>query len=192
MRRPSKYSLKDIPDDERTLPVYVSIVCQNGLELKYIENQTYYIIWLAVKQNGMALQYAKQQTAHICLEAFNQTVEAIKFIDFKYQTKEMCLQAVKTDGVLIEYAKYKTEDICWIAIKNNVFALAFMKPTLLMVFWGLRKTSYAVHCIYKINMRLSKVIVEDQYYLPYLRQQTVQSDRCKKSRGDTTPEMFMF
>ena len=42
---------------------------------------------IAVKQDGLALQFVKNQTEKICLEALNQNIKAIKYIDIKRFSK---------------------------------------------------------------------------------------------------------
>lgn len=44
-------------------------VKQNGLNLKYVKEQTPEICLAAVQENGLALEYVKEQTPEICLAA---------------------------------------------------------------------------------------------------------------------------
>ena len=47
----------------------IKAVQQNGMDLRFVENQTPEICMVAVKQNSDALQYVRDQTPEICMVA---------------------------------------------------------------------------------------------------------------------------
>ena len=55
----------------------------------------------AVKQNGVTLRYVNEQTEEICLEAVKQDGYALRYVN--EQTEEICLEAVKQNGVALRY-----------------------------------------------------------------------------------------
>lgn len=56
------------------------LVRQNGLNLKYIINQTDEICELAVQRNGSALEYVINQTDKICKLAVQRNGLALKYV----------------------------------------------------------------------------------------------------------------
>ena len=103
----------------------LELIKQNGLNLKYIKEQTNKICLEAVKQNGHALQYVKEQTNELCLKAVKQNGYSLKYV--KNQTDEICLEAVKQNGYALEYVKDQTNEICLEAVKQNGNVLQYVK-----------------------------------------------------------------
>lgn len=63
--------------------ICLAAVNENGLALKYIENQTKELCLVAVNENGLALKYVKQQTNELCLAAVNENDLASKYVKNK-------------------------------------------------------------------------------------------------------------
>ena len=99
----------------------VMMICENGLYLQYVKEQTQELCLEAVKQNGCALNYVKEQTDDICLEAVKQNGYALQFV--KIHTDEICLEAVKQDGYALQFVKVHIDEICLEAVKQNAYAL---------------------------------------------------------------------
>jgi hypothetical protein len=77
----------------------------NGLDLKYVKNQTDEICLAAVKQNGLALEFVQKQTPEICSEAVNNNGLALKFVE--RPTCVMCLDALTNDSKAWRYVPYE-------------------------------------------------------------------------------------
>ncbi len=103
-------------------PLIISI---NGLEIKYVKNQTPELCLEAVKNNGLAIEYIKNQTPDLCLEAVKRHGYAIQYI--KNQTPELCLEAVKNNGLAIEYIENQTPELCQMAFDISYEVLPFLK-----------------------------------------------------------------
>ena len=112
----AKFKTEWLTEDMR-----LKMVKENGLFLKFIENQTPEICLVAVKQNGCILEYVKEQTSGICLEAVKQNGYALEYV--KDQIPEICLEAVKQNGYALRYVKKQTPEICIAAIKEDGCAL---------------------------------------------------------------------
>ena len=78
----------------------------------------------AVKKNGLNLRFVSDQTEEICLEAVRQDGYALKYVN--EQTENICLEAVRQDGYALKYVNKQTEAICLEAIKQHGYALHFV------------------------------------------------------------------
>lgn len=110
-------------DDSNKL--HLTAVKQNGLALKYIDNQTDKICMAAVKQNACALKYVKNQTEKMCLAAVKQKPYMLPYV--KNQTDKICLAAVKNGGYMLKDVENQTYIICLAAVKNDGTALKYVK-----------------------------------------------------------------
>ena len=99
----------------------VMMICENGLYLQYVKEQTQELCLEAVKQNGCALNYVKEQTDDICLEAVKQNGYALQFV--KNHTDEICLEAGFTICNALQFVKVHIDEICLEAVKQNAYAL---------------------------------------------------------------------
>jgi len=113
---------------------YLEIVDEDGLELEFIENQTFNICRAAIHQNGKALQFVKKQTSELCIEAVKQNGMALQFVN--YQSKKICIEAVKENGMALEFVKKQTEKICLEAVKENGMAFEFVKKQTPQILFG--------------------------------------------------------
>ena len=108
--------------DEDTLMDYVY---DDGLALKYIENQTPDLCLFAVRQNGRAIQFVKEPSSVLNLEAVRQSGQALKYISL--QTISLCMQSVKTNGLSLRYVLNKNPSLCMMAVHNNGLALQYIE-----------------------------------------------------------------
>ena len=76
---------------------------------------------MMICENGLYLQYVKEQTQELCLEAVKQNGYALQFV--KIHTDEICLEAVKQDGYALQFVKVHIDEICLEAVKQNAYAL---------------------------------------------------------------------
>jgi hypothetical protein len=111
-----------IKDFVKSIPLFA--IQQNGMLLKYIDDQTEEICLAAVKNAGSALKYVKNQTEQICLEAVKNTGNVLEYV--KIQTEEICIEAMKHRGN-IKFVKNQTEEICLVAAKYNPYVLENVK-----------------------------------------------------------------
>ena len=106
----------------------LTMVRQDPMLLRLIDNKTAKVCLEAVALNGLALQYINRQTLEICLAAVSQNGKALQYV--KEQTEEICLAAVKQDGLALEYVKgcYETAEVCLAALDQNVNASKYCTP----------------------------------------------------------------
>lgn len=114
-------------------------VSKDGLNLKYIKEQTLELCKLAVQNNLDAIQYVRQEFKNELIlyaeEEKKKTIEedmarvtrdGMQLQYVKYQTPEICMEAVKHDGRALEYVKDQTPELCMAAVKQNGLALQFV------------------------------------------------------------------
>jgi len=81
----------------------------------------------AIKFNWREIQHVRNQTKEICLSAIRKNAKALRYINMKYQTEEVCKYATKgRNGVLLKFVKYQTYGICEQAIQQNPFAIQYV------------------------------------------------------------------
>lgn len=105
------YTLEKCPELIRFVPnvadaMKLKCVTNDGLLLKYIQNQTEQICDAAVRQNSAALQYARCQTF------------------------AMCEFAIREDPRLLRYVREQTIKLCNLAVSLNVEAIKFVHPSI--------------------------------------------------------------
>ncbi|PBF93492.1 DUF4116 domain-containing protein [Clostridioides difficile] len=105
--------------------IYKEAVEENGLSLRFIENQTEELCIDAIRENPDAFKYVKNRTPKICMEVVKISGEKLKHI--KNQTEEICKEAVKQNGFALKFVKEQTPELCLIAVKQNGLALEFVK-----------------------------------------------------------------
>lgn len=64
-------------------------VRKDGLELRYIDDQTEEMCLIAVRQNGYSLRCVRNKTLDICLEAIKENPKAIRFVTNR-EMKKIC------------------------------------------------------------------------------------------------------
>lgn len=137
-------------------------VSQNGICLKYIDDQTHELCMTAVKKNGMALRYVKNKTEDICMKAMKKCAFAFKFVE--NISEKMIYEIVKYNYRILEYIdkKYHTEELCLNAIQDYPNAIFSFKGELTdkIIFDVLKKNGQYI-CLLNIH-RI------DYYKLAYL------------------------
>ena len=106
----------------------LSMVRQDPMLIRLIDNKTPKVCLEAVSLNGLALQHINHQTPEICLAAVSQNGKALQYV--KEQTEEICLAAVKQDGMALEYVKdhCETAEVCLAALDQNADAYKYCIP----------------------------------------------------------------
>lgn len=102
--------LQYVPTDMRTMSVCLSAVLNNGLSLEFVpdENHTFDMCKIACQNNGLALQFVKQnlfndvQLNDLYLIAVCKNGLALKYVDIRLLTNEICLSAIKQNGEAIK------------------------------------------------------------------------------------------
>ncbi len=140
-----------ICDSCMSIELRLAVVKKNGLELKYIKEQTLELCSAAVKQNKWALKYVEpnilpnetylkvvcenglmlqcvniaSMTNEICLAAVNRDGWAFEYVPHKYMTSEICLVAANQDGLALKLIPlaYMTSEICTAAVQQNSEAI---------------------------------------------------------------------
>ena len=114
----------------------LTMVRQDPMLLRLIDNKTPKVCLEAVSLNGLALQYINRQTPEICLAAVSKNGMALQYV--REQTEEICLTAVKQDGMALEYVKdcYETAEVCLAALDQNVDAYKYCIPFVLRAAFG--------------------------------------------------------
>ena len=107
----------------------------------------------AVKQNGLVLRWVENQTPDICLEAVKEDGYALRFV--KEQTPEICLQAVKQYGLALEYVKEQTHEICLEAVKEDGLALKYVINQTPLIIHYLKKYNIVIYKSYKKENRIT-------------------------------------
>ena len=121
-----KAEIKREEKDDWDDPEYcLEAVRQDGLNLRFVKNQTPEICLEAVKKSGTALYYIEKQTPELCLIAVKENGHALEHA--REQTLELCLAAVKQNGWALKYVKNQTPELCLIAVKQNGHALKYVK-----------------------------------------------------------------
>lgn len=103
----------------------ISMVCKDGLNIKYVKHKTVDLCMKAIEQNGLALQYIKNQSYDICKCAIIEDWNALKYV--KSQTRKLCLLAIMVNGHAIKHIKWQTKEVCLEAVKNDVSSLRYIK-----------------------------------------------------------------
>ena len=122
------YLLNKIPEKHQTEELVLEIFKINPkITEKFFRytlserNQTERICIEAVKQNGMVLSKVVNQTEKICLEAVRQNGLAIRFVNDRFKTKELCKIAVENNVKSIKYMKEELSyDIYLSAVKSII------------------------------------------------------------------------
>ena len=89
-----------------TKNVCLEALKQNGLALRYIENQDEEISLVAVRQNSDALVFVKEQTEKVCLLAVSKQPYCIR--DVRVQTEAICVEAFKREMNVLPLLKIKS------------------------------------------------------------------------------------
>jgi hypothetical protein len=137
-----------------TEDMYLAVVKQDGLHLKYIKEQyqTENICKEAIKNNILAFEFVHNKTDDMCFLCLSKDHTLIQFIDnqtdfmckivfdkckslknfdaFRYiKNKDIKLEkiAVKYDGLALEFIDNQNDIICESAVKQNGLALKFVK-----------------------------------------------------------------
>ena len=108
----------------------LTMVRQDPMLLRLIDNKTPKVCLEAVALNGLALQYINLQTPEICLAAVSKNGKALQYV--REQTEEICLAAVKQNGMALAYVKdqYRTAEICLAALDQNLEACQYCNKLL--------------------------------------------------------------
>jgi hypothetical protein len=78
---------------------------------------------VAVKQNGLAIKFIQNQTPEVCEAAVNQNPLALQFIE--NQTDELCMMAVKKNGLSLQFVEIMKAEIAYTAVKQNYDAMKY-------------------------------------------------------------------
>lgn len=100
----------------------LTAVNYDGTSIKYMD-ETIELSLAAVKQNGLAIKFIQNQTREICEAAVNQNPLALQFIE--NQTNELCMMAVKKNGLALKYVEIMESDIAYTAVKQNYDSLKY-------------------------------------------------------------------
>jgi len=95
------------------------LVQQNGLNLRYIVDQTDELCLMAVRKDGLALQYVRNQTTAICETAVNQNIDAVMYIswDIAWDFVEYIVAKLKKET---EIAPRENECVSCLVAKKNI------------------------------------------------------------------------
>uniref|UniRef100_A0A6C0EBD2 DUF4116 domain-containing protein n=1 Tax=viral metagenome TaxID=1070528 RepID=A0A6C0EBD2_9ZZZZ len=80
----SDYNFKYIPKEHKTYELCNDALNENGMNLKYIDDQTDELCEIAVRNNGLAIQFVKCQNQKLCKLAYEQNKNSIKHIKKKF------------------------------------------------------------------------------------------------------------
>lgn len=124
-------SLKNIKKNNQNYEMCLSIVQQNGKEIKFVSNRLIddKLCKVAIKSDWQSLQYIPERFKNKELYdfAFTVNIKSIKHIDRDYQTKEMVEKIAEENPMLLEYVDFSliTNKICKIAINNNIKSIIY-------------------------------------------------------------------
>lgn len=102
----------------------VAFIKRYAHAIKYVENQTEELCYLAIGIDVCALKHVRKQTREICLFAMRHP-HALEYV--KDQTYEICLMAIRQEGCALKYVKNQTYELCLMAVKQNGCALQYVK-----------------------------------------------------------------
>ena len=134
-------------------------VQQNGLNLKYVREQTEEICEMALKQNFHALRYVINQTPKLCKSAIEENGCYLKYV--KNQTPELCKLAVEQNGYAIKYVGNQTLELCKLALQQNgcnIKNIFIQRPELCKL--AVEQNGLALEYIMKQTLELCKLAVK--------------------------------
>lgn len=140
--------------DLLTIEMICKVVSKNGLLLKYVPSEFFYIpnpiietalnnnpeaiefvpeyklsvylILKSVRKNGNAIRFIpdKYHSEIICVEAVKSQPNSLRYISSNKQTDEICLTALEQDALSFEYIKNKKPEFCFYAVSKNAAVMA--------------------------------------------------------------------
>jgi hypothetical protein len=112
--------------DQKTKPeLCLYLVEQDGMNLRFIKNQTPELCIMAVQQNWKALQHVHEQNSMLCMIALRQCFEALQHV--KNQTVDLCKYAIEQDLMALMYVHNVTLELYQMAEKENFNILRYIK-----------------------------------------------------------------
>lgn len=123
------------------------MVIDNGLNIQFVENQSFDLCRLAIQENIYSYVYIKNH-------------------DMRKQLRRVLLSV---DGMLLEFIDEQTEELCIRAVKNNALALQFVKPEFIELNVKNHYPSYA-----QINKLWQAALIRDVSALQFIPNQTVE------------------
>jgi hypothetical protein len=146
----------------KTEKVCLAAIRKNPEALKYVENQTYDMCFLAVSLDGCTIRYVKEQSEELCILACNNHPCAIYYIT--NQTPAICRAALSKKGINLRDIKEQTEELCMLAIENDPSALYYVKDkTFNVCIAALKKKGSMIQYISNPSLELCKIAVESDY-----------------------------
>jgi len=87
------------------------------------------VISALINYDGYALKYIDQKeiTYDLCLSAVKNKADALEFVPEKFKTEELCLIAVKNSGSALKYIENQTDELCKIAMTKYDEAQQYIK-----------------------------------------------------------------
>jgi hypothetical protein len=114
--------------DQKTKPeLCLYLVEQDGMNLRFIKNQTPELCIMAVQQNWKALQFVHEQNQNqmLCMIALRQCFEALQYV--KNQTTDLCKYAIEQDLMALMYVHDVTSELYQMVEKKNFNILRYIK-----------------------------------------------------------------
>lgn len=147
--------------DQKSKPeLCLYLIEQDGMNLRFIKNQTPELCILAVQQKWKALQYVHNQNPMLCMIALRQCFEALQYI--KDQTVELCKFAVEQDLMALMYVHDITPELYKMCEKENFNILRYIKekqPKQLCEF-ALKRNGLLLEFVNKQDYELCKIAVQ--------------------------------
>jgi len=144
-----------VPTNMHDKQLCVAAVTNDGLALKYIENQTKEICMLALKNKPISYKHIKNRTNELYEYLLELDCTFIKEIQYYIKDDEdfldkMQLYCVRKNGLLLKYLINPSYEMCLDAIKDNIEALEYIPNNLLtdnLLKYALSLNGLALKCV---------------------------------------------
>ena len=158
------WAIKYLSKAEKTRAISLEAVRQYGWALEFIDDQWEELCIEAVsrkngqRQSGKVIQWVKKRTPAINLAAVRQDAQALEYIPYDEQTKEMHHLAIEQDGRFIEFVdpKYRWS-LYQKAVKVGKTPTSYETP---WVGWDCRRTSLVYNEAVKVNAYMTILLGE--------------------------------